>query len=718
MKNALKKIDDLVFNKQFEEALAGLEQLIDYVENLNDKKYDKQLAHLYYYKASILNLLNKFDEALEASNRSCKLDSTNVKHFCLRKSIHECLGNKEAAMHDQIKVFEKMPAIIQGREKEFENTMKYMQELGKNYENGEFTKEELFEHVRDFYNNRKNEEVENMDEFDYKNLVETLVGQAKSILENDDTFFETDVEYISSTMEKFTLIAGEAADNDNNFNDEQKCWLTQVVAEWIYYKACDIVRTNIPEKYHDNIFQKFAYVVYQTITDGWKNGVEEQTILNNVEDNIVETNKNILKELLNLKFIDQECYEFALSLSRIDELYGTEQTNDESWQEKYEELEIKYNDLSEKYGESQELIKRLSSMIDPNSLYANLGVDILSIHVGEGLIPIADPEQGGDLLEKKIALDESLKNSLGYILPPARYLDSPKLCYNEYSILIRDNSVASGFVCPNKLMVIASQWELLGEELPENTIVGIDPTSCGMSYWIDEEIASKYSDITAVTPTNVILHHLEKIVIKYVDELLTIQDVYKYIELAKSVEHYEEVIHKILENIDVEDIRRVFVNLIREEISIKDYLFIFEKLADYSRFEKNPDILSELIRQDLYNQISNNYVDENNVVYAIEFSDEYKDVLEKNICKTPYKIFLNMECEALDFLPNDVAEALLEASKKVENDIIVVCNSSIRLPLYRFLVEYIPSIKIVSKKELATYVKVEIVEKINYNSVN
>ena len=171
MKNALKKIDDLVFNKQFEEALAGLEQLIDYVENLNDKKYDKQLAHLYYYKASILNLLNKFDEALEASNRSCKLDSTNVKHFCLRKSIHECLGNKEAAMHDQIKVFEKMPAIIQGREKEFENTMKYMQELGKNYENGEFTKEELFEHVRDLYNNSKNEEVEHMDEFDYKNLL-------------------------------------------------------------------------------------------------------------------------------------------------------------------------------------------------------------------------------------------------------------------------------------------------------------------------------------------------------------------------------------------------------------------------------------------------------------------------------------------------------------------------------------------------------------------
>lgn len=718
MKNALIKIDNLVFNKQFDEALEGIEYLINYVNNLNDKKYDLQLAHLYYYKASILNLLNKFDEALEASNRSCKLDSTNVKHFCLRKSIHECLGNKEAAMHDQIRVFEKMPAIIQGREKEFEDVMKYMQELGKNYENGEFTKEEIFDHFIELAK-RKNEEDKKVNAFDYKDLTESLVNQAKDILEKDEAFSETDVEYILTIMKKFTLTAGEGALNDNNFNDEQKCWLTQVVAEWIYHKARDIVRASIPEKYHENIFQKFAYVVYQTITDGWEKGIEEQSILNKVEDNIVETNKNILKELLNRKFIDQECYEFALSLSSIDEFAReNEQANEDSWQEKYEELEIKYNELTEKHEDSQELIKRLSSMIDPESMWSDLGVDILSIHVGEGLIPIADPEQGGDLLEKKISLNESLKNSLGYILPPVRYLDSPKLDYYEYNILIRDNSVANGFVYPNKLMVIASQWELLGEELPENTIVGIDPTFGVECYWIDEKIVSEYSDITTVTPINVILNHLEKIVIKYVDELLTIQDVYKYIELAKSVEHYEEVIHKILENIDVEDIRRVFVNLIREEISIKDYLFIFEKLADYSRFEKNPDILSELIRQDLYNQISNNYVDENNVVYAIEFSDKYKDVLEKNICKTPYKIFLNMECEALDFLPNDVGRALLEASKKVENDIIVVCNSSIRLPLYRFLVEYIPSIKIISEKELATYVKVEIVEKINYNSVN
>ena len=375
MKNALKRIDDLVFNKQFEEALAGLEQLIDYVGNL-DEKYDLQLAHLYYYKASILMWFKNFEEALVFSNKSCELDSNNIKYLCQRKIILEELGHYDAAMQDQIKVFEKMPTIIQGREKEFEDTMKYMQELSKNYENGEFTKEELFEYIRDLSNNKKNEEAENVDEVDYKKLAETLVNQAKNILENDDDFFETDIKYILSVMKKYTLIAGEGATKDNSLDNEQKAWLTQVVAKWVYHKARDIVQASIPEKYHENIFQKFAYVIYETITDGLKNGLEELALLNNVEDNIVKTNKNILKELLSRKFIDQECYEFALHLSSIDAYSGTEQVNDRSWQEKYEELEMKYNELSEKYGEAIGLIKILSSMLEPKKLQ-NLDLSII-----------------------------------------------------------------------------------------------------------------------------------------------------------------------------------------------------------------------------------------------------------------------------------------------------------------------------------------------------
>ena len=200
-----------------------------------------------------------------------------------------------------------------------------------------------------------------MTEFDYKNLTESLVNQAKNILENDAGFFETDIEYILSIMKKYTLIAAEGAVNDNSLNNDQKVWWTEVVAEWIYHKARDIVQARIAEEYHENIFQKFAYVIYQTITDGWKNEIEEQTILNNIEDNIVETNKNILKELLNRKFIDQDCYEFALSLSSIDEFCGTEQTNTKSWQEKY-------NELSEKYYQAIEIIKKLKSMIEPDKL--------------------------------------------------------------------------------------------------------------------------------------------------------------------------------------------------------------------------------------------------------------------------------------------------------------------------------------------------------------
>lgn len=200
-----------------------------------------------------------------------------------------------------------------------------------------------------------------MEEFDYKVLTENLIKQAKGFLENDDTFFETEVEYILSVIEKYSLMAGEAAQIDNNFNMEQKAFITQVIAEWIYHKTRDVVQASIPEDYHENIFQKIAYVIYQTVTDGWKNGIETQIIMSNVGDNVVETYKNILRELLNRKFITEDCYEFALSLSSIDEFSGTECMNKVSWKEKYEELNKKYNNAIE-------LIKTLLTRIEQEKI--------------------------------------------------------------------------------------------------------------------------------------------------------------------------------------------------------------------------------------------------------------------------------------------------------------------------------------------------------------
>lgn len=179
MQNAIKKIDELVFNKKYEEAIDGLEYLIGYVEEA-DGAFEQQLAFLYYYKASLLNLTGKSREALAPIAKACELDSENAKYFSLRSHIYENLGRNDAAMQDQISVLQKMPAIIQGREKEFENAVKYMKEIGKNYENGEFNKEELMDFFMNLaQNNAQAEEAECQEQVEQEGA-ECLLAEPKN----------------------------------------------------------------------------------------------------------------------------------------------------------------------------------------------------------------------------------------------------------------------------------------------------------------------------------------------------------------------------------------------------------------------------------------------------------------------------------------------------------------------------------------------------------
>lgn len=101
----------------------------------------------------------------------------------------------------------------------------------------------------------------------------------------------------------------------------------------------------------------------------------------------------------------------------------------------------------------------MQDLVNPNRMYERLGVDILSLQVGSNLLVIADPDQEGQLLAKIAALRQRVTDELGYILPNIRIMDSSALDANEYMISIRGNTVATGYVYPGKLMVIADQWD-------------------------------------------------------------------------------------------------------------------------------------------------------------------------------------------------------------------------------------------------------------------
>ena len=368
-------------------------------------------------------------------------------------------------------------------------------------------------------------------------------------------------------------------------------------------------------------------------------------------------------------------------------------------------------DVQQQLGQLDAVKQNMQDLVNPNKMYERLGVDVLSLQVGAGLLVIADPEQDGQLLAKIAALRQRVTDDLGYIIPNIRIMDSSAIGDNEYLISIRGNPVASGTVYPGKLMVIADQYEALGKKLPDNAIVSLEPTFQSQAYWLNPQAIGKNDKIQAVDAVDVIVTHLQECVRKYVDEIMTKTDVLKLMELVKSQD--PTLVNDLVPTIiSTSDLRKIFVNLIREKVSIKDIIFIFERLCDYARFSKEPDILSERLRAALGRQICLSNANKEKVLYALTLSSEWEKILDDSCQRTELGTMFLLNPMQVQELIETTANTLMRAQAAVGIQPVILCSPRIRLPLYQMLERHIPTIVVISYSELITDIRVEAIDTI------
>lgn len=368
-------------------------------------------------------------------------------------------------------------------------------------------------------------------------------------------------------------------------------------------------------------------------------------------------------------------------------------------------------DVQSQLGQLENVKQSMQDLVNPNRMYERLGVDILGLQVGVGLLKIADPEQDGDLLAKIAALRQRVTDELGYIIPNIRIMDSTALGEKEYMISIRGNNVATGFVEPDRVMVIAEQWDSTGHPVPPDVITGLDPTYQAQAYWVKPQDAEGMQGIVGVTATDVIVTHLQESVRKYVDEVMTKTDVLKLMELVKSQD--PTLVNDLVPTIiSTSDLRKIFVNLIREKVSIKDIIFIFERLCDYARFSKEPDILSERLRAALGRSICLQNATDDGVLYTLTLSSEWEKSLDDSCQRTELGTMFMLNPVQVQELIETTASTLMRAHQIIGQQPVVLCSPRIRLPLYQLLERHIPTIVVISYSELITDIKVEAIDTI------
>ncbi len=154
--------------------------------------------------------------------------------------------------------------------------------------------------------------------FDYKGFAKDLTKQAENVMP-EDIALKHKKEFLDRIYD-FTYIAGEAFSNDDAIeNSDTAKVLTQVISEWTFHKYVDLLRSDIPEMYHESILQKVAYVAFEMGKESEFSKLSQEQMLMLVERQIKRAYAKACQKLLDNGQISKDACDKALNLSNADD---------------------------------------------------------------------------------------------------------------------------------------------------------------------------------------------------------------------------------------------------------------------------------------------------------------------------------------------------------------------------------------------------------------
>jgi len=357
-----------------------------------------------------------------------------------------------------------------------------------------------------------------------------------------------------------------------------------------------------------------------------------------------------------------------------------------------EEVENPVEDISQ----AEELRK-------PENVYGLLKVDDIELEFGYGLIPLADVEQGGDLLDRIVMIRRQIAMELGLVVPTVRLRDNIQLNPNEYVIEIKGVKVAKG-------EVYFDHYLAMDPGTGEGDIEGIDtiePAFGLPAKWITEKEREKAEiyGYTVVDPPSVIATHLTEIIKERAYELLSRQDVKQLIDNIK--EEYSAVVEELVPKIlSLGEIQKVLSNLLKEQISIRDMVTILETLADYGRITHDTDLLTEYVRQRLSGYITNKYVGDDNRLNVVTLDNSVEETIMNSINKTETGSYLSLEPSMAQRILNSTLKSVQKLSN-IGAQPIILTAPIVRLYFKRLTEQLTRDIIVLSYNEIDPSVEVK-----------
>ena len=339
----------------------------------------------------------------------------------------------------------------------------------------------------------------------------------------------------------------------------------------------------------------------------------------------------------------------------------------------------------------------------PENVTSLLQVDPIELEFGYGIIPLADVNQGGDLLDRVVMIRRQIALELGTVVPIIRLRDNIQLNPNQYIIKIKGIQVSEGEILFDHYMAMNPGF--VTEEI--TGIPTFEPSFHLPAIWITESQRERAETLgyTVVDPPSIIATHLTEIIKQYIAELLTRQDVSHLVDNLKESNPslVDELVPKLM---GLGEVQKVLQNLLKEGISIRDLLSIFETLADYATTTRDSDILTEYVRQNLKRAISNKYFPSNETTSVVTLDPAIEQEIMGAVKQTEQGAYLTLDPDRSKAIIDSVGVEIDKLEKLGKNPIILT-SPIVRIYFKRLTEDYYRDLIVISYNEVESNIELQ-----------
>ncbi|MBE5851656.1 MAG: flagellar biosynthesis protein FlhA [Lachnospiraceae bacterium] len=339
----------------------------------------------------------------------------------------------------------------------------------------------------------------------------------------------------------------------------------------------------------------------------------------------------------------------------------------------------------------------------PENVNSLLQVDPIELEFGYGIIPLADVNQGGDLLDRVVMIRRQIALELGTIVPIIRLRDNIQLNPNQYIIKIKGIQISEG-------EILFDHYMAMNPGFVEEEISGIptfEPSFHLPAIWITESQRERAESMgyTVVDPPSIIATHLTEIIREHIAELLTRQDVQNLINNVK--EHNQALIDELVPKaLGLGEVQKVLQNLLKEGISIRDLLTILETLADYAPSTRDTDILTEYVRQSLKRAISNRFFPPNETSSVVTLDPKVEQEIMGSVKQTETGAYLTLDPVRTKAIMKSVGKEI-EKLEQLGRNPIVITSPIVRTYFKKLTEDYYKDLIVVSYNEIESNVELQ-----------